>query len=420
MSSILIEGVDNLSGIVEISGSKNSALPILASTVLNGREYIIKNIPDIRDVRKMLEILTSIGCRSVFQNGIVSIDTTNINTHIVPALLVKKIRSSIILMGAILARTGKVEICYPGGCEIGMRPIDLHLKSLKKLGVNIVEKNGILDCNVNSLKGCDIHLDYPSVGATENIILASVKCKGKTTIRNAAKEPEIEDLQNFLNLCGYNVYGAGTSTITIIGKNVTSNNAIEYKIIPDRIEAGTFLAMAAMKKSQLVIKNANIRHMHALSSILEDAGCVIVESKDELYIKNEKKLKAAEIIRTQPYPGFPTDMQAQVMTAFTVAKGTTIVKETVFENRFRHVPELIKMGADIKIIGRAAVINGVEKLYGAEVNAKDLRGGAALVIAATLAEGKTKINNVYHISRGYENFINKLNMIGVKVQKMSD
>ncbi len=419
MSSFIIEGTNELCGEVEISGSKNSALPILASTVLDGREYIIKNIPDIRDVRMMLDILKKLGCAVDYDCGVVRINTTNLNSYVVPELLVKEIRSSIILMGAMLGRMGKVEICYPGGCEIGLRPIDLHLKGLKKLGISINEKNGMLDCNANNMKGCDIHLDYPSVGATENIILAAVKCKGFTTIQNAAKEPEIVDLQNFLNLCGYRVNGAGTSTITIIGKKINDKTSLDYKIISDRIEAGTFLAVAAMAKSDLLIKNADRKHFNSVTSILEDAGCNLIEDNNELRIKCSRRIKAAEIIRTQPYPGFPTDMQAQIMAAFSIADGTTIIKETVFENRFKHVPELIKMGADIKIIGKAAVINGTEKLYGADVDAKDLRGGAGLVIAALAAEGKTKINNVYHIDRGYENFINKLCKLGVKIEKTS-
>lgn len=417
MGSYIIEGRSELNGIVEISGSKNSALPVLASTVLDGREYIIRNVPDIRDVRMMLEILKSLECKVKFESGIVVIDTTNLNTHVVPEMLVKKIRSSIILMGAMLARTGRVDICYPGGCEIGLRPIDLHLKGLKKLGIKIKEKNGMLNCNVNEIKGCDLHLDYPSVGATENIMLASVVCKGKTVIKNAAKEPEILDLQKFLNHCGYDIKGAGTSTVVINGKKIKDKSSIEYKIMSDRIEAGTFLAAAAATESEILIKNINKNHTSSLISILEDSGCEIKKADEDLYIRRKNRIKAAEIIRTQPYPGFPTDMQAQIMAAYSVAEGTTIIKETVFENRFKQAAELIKMGADIKVIGRAAVINGVEKLHGAEVSAKDLRGGAALVIAGISAEGTTKINNIYHINRGYENFISKLKKLGVKIKE---
>lgn len=417
MGSYIIEGRSELNGIVEISGSKNSALPVLASTVLDGREYIIRNVPDIRDVRMMLEILKSLECKVKFEDGIVEVDTSNLNTHVVPEMLVKKIRSSIILMGAMLARTGRVDICYPGGCEIGLRPIDLHLKGLKKLGIKIKEQNGMLNCSVNDIIGCDLHLDYPSVGATENIMLASVGCKGKTVIKNAAKEPEILDLQKFLNHCGYDIKGAGTSTVVINGKKIKDKGSIEYKIMSDRIEAGTFLAAAASTESEILIKNINRNHISSLISILDDSGCEMKKVDKDLFVKRKNRLKSAEIIRTQPYPGFPTDMQAQIMAAYSVAKGTTIIKETVFENRFKQAAELIKMGADIKVIGRAAVINGVEKLHGAEVSAKDLRGGAALVIAGISAEGTTKINNIYHVNRGYENFVSKLKKLGVKIKE---
>ncbi|MDF2675809.1 MAG: UDP-N-acetylglucosamine 1-carboxyvinyltransferase [Bacillota bacterium] len=420
MESFIIEGRNNLEGIVEIGGSKNAALPIIASTVLCGREYIIENIPDIEDVRMMFEILDNMGCETQFENNIAIIDTRGLNSHVVSEKLVKKIRSSIILMGAVLHRTNSVEIAYPGGCEIGLRPIDLHLKGLKKLGVEIVEKKGILYGSVKNPLGCEIQLDYPSVGATENVMLFAVGLKGKTYIYNAAKEPEIFDLQNFLNTCGYKISGAGTSIIEIEGTELQNKDTVEYKIISDRIEAGTFLSAAASMKSKIYIRNIEKAHFNSITSLFEEAGCEIRESHGTVVVSSEGKLKAIEKVTTQPYPGFPTDMQAQFMASMSTAIGTTILDETVFESRYKHVPELQKMGADITTIGRVAVIEGVEKLHGAEVNAKDLRGGAALVIAAMKAEGITKVNDIYHINRGYDNFMNKLQNLGVIITSIEE
>lgn len=420
MGSFIIEGMSNLEGIVEIGGSKNSALPILASTVIVGKEYIIRNVPDIEDVRMMLEILSSMGCKTKYEDDTVLIDTRELNTYSVPENLVKKIRSSIILMGAILCRTGNVEIAFPGGCEIGLRPIDLHLKGLRKLGVEIQEKNGILCGSVTNPLGCEIQLDYPSVGATENLMLFSVGASGTTVIYNAAKEPEIIDLQNFLNKCGFVVDGAGTGTVTIEGKKIEDKSLIEYKIIPDRIEAGTYLSLASSINSKIYIKNIEKAHFKSITSLYEDAGCEIRETHGTVVVTNRGRLKAIEKVTTQPYPGFPTDMQAQFMSSMAIAKGNTIIEETVFDSRYKHVPELQKMGADITTVGRVAVINGVTKLHGAEVDSKDLRGGAALVIAAIGAEGTTKINNIYHINRGYEKFMKKLRNLGVIINTIDE
>jgi UDP-N-acetylglucosamine 1-carboxyvinyltransferase len=317
-----------------------------------------------------------------------------------------------------LQRTGKVEIAFPGGCEIGLRPIDLHLKGLRKLGVEILEKSGLLVGSVHDSEGCEILLDYPSVGATENIMLFAVGVPGKTTIYNPAKEPEIVDLQNFLNACGYSVSGAGTGAISIEGKKIEDTDTVEYKIISDRIEAGTYLSAAASMKSKIYIRNIEKSHFKSITSIYEDAGCEIRETHGTIVIANNGRLNAIEKVTTQPYPGFPTDMQAQFMASMAVADGITIIEETVFDSRFKHVPELQKMGANITTIGRVAVIEGVERLYGAEVEAKDLRGGAALVIAALGAEGTTKVTNIHHINRGYEKFVNKLQNLGVIITQM--
>ncbi|HBV68677.1 MAG TPA: UDP-N-acetylglucosamine 1-carboxyvinyltransferase [Clostridiales bacterium] len=418
MGSFIIQGCNSIEGIVDIGGSKNAALPILASTVICGREYLLDNIPDIEDVRDMLDILKIMGCTVQYDKGVALIDTRNLNTHQVPERLVRKIRSSIILMGAVLQRTGNVEIAYPGGCEIGLRPIDLHLKGLKKLGVEIYERSGFLVGSVREPQGCEILLDYPSVGATENIMLFAVGTPGRTVIYNPAREPEIVDLQNFLKVCGYSVEGAGTGIIEIEGKTIENTDTVEYKIISDRIEAGTYLSAASSMKSRIYIRNIEKSHFNSITSIYEDAGCEIRETHGTIVVNNSGRLKAIDKITTQPYPGFPTDMQAQLMASMATAEGMTIIEETVFDSRFKHVPELQKMGADITIIGRAAIVEGVERLYGTEVEAKDLRGGAALVLAAIGAEGTTKVNNIHHINRGYENFVDKLQKLGVIISEI--
>ncbi|MEL7647787.1 MAG: UDP-N-acetylglucosamine 1-carboxyvinyltransferase [Sedimentibacter sp.] len=420
MGSFIIEGRNSLEGIVDIGGSKNAALPILASTVISGREYLLENIPDIEDVKDMLEILHDMGCIVQYDNGVTLIDTRGLNTCQVPEKLVRKIRSSIILMGAILQRTGNVEIAYPGGCEIGLRPIDLHLKGLRKLGVEITEKSGLLVGKVTEPAGAEILLDYPSVGATENIMLFAVGIPGRTVIYNPAKEPEIVDLQNFLNACGYAVAGAGTGSIVIDGKESQNTDTVEYKIISDRIEAGTYLSAAASMKSKIYIRNIEKSHFKSITSIYEDAGCEIRETHGTIVITNKGKINAVEKVTTQPYPGFPTDMQAQFMASMATANGISIIEETVFDSRYKHVPELQKMGANITTIGRVAVVEGVDRLYSAEVDAKDLRGGAALVIAALGAEGTTKVNNIYHINRGYEKFVKKLQNIGAVITEAKD
>ncbi|HBD65008.1 MAG TPA: UDP-N-acetylglucosamine 1-carboxyvinyltransferase [Clostridiales bacterium] len=418
MGSFIIQGCNSIEGVVDIGGSKNAALPILASTVICGREYLLDNIPDIEDVRDMLDILRIMGCTVQYDKGVALIDTRNLNTHQVPERLVRKIRSSIILMGAILQRTGNVEIAYPGGCEIGLRPIDLHLKGLKKLGVEIYERSGFLIGSVREPQGCEIMLDYPSVGATENIMLFAVGIPGRTVIYNPAREPEIVDLQNFLNVCGYHVEGAGTGIIEIEGKNIENVDTVEYKIISDRIEAGTYLSAASSMKSRIYLRNIEKSHFNSITSIYEDAGCEIRETHGTIVVNNSGRLKAIDKITTQPYPGFPTDMQAQLMASMATADGMTIIEETVFDSRFKHVPELQKMGADITIIGRAAIVEGVERLQGTEVEAKDLRGGAALVLAAIGAEGTTKVNNIHHINRGYEKFVDKLQKLGVIISEI--
>lgn len=416
VSKYLINGGKKLKGELEISGAKNAVLPILAASVINGEESIINGYPNLRDVDIMIEILKSIGCRVKKSSKAIVVNSKDIFTQEIDESLVREMRSSIFLMGPMLARFGKIKISYPGGCEIGHRPIDLHLKGLREMGVKISESHGFLECSVEHLKGAEIHLDYPSVGATENIMLSAVLANGKTYIRNAAKEPEIVDLQNFLNGMGAKINGAGTSVIEIIG--VKSLSSVNHKIIPDRIVAGTILAVAAITKSEITVTNVIQDHIVSVISKLKEVGCMILEKENEIKIIPPYTLKPVDIIRTLPYPGFPTDMQPQFVSLLCLAQGTSIVTETVFENRFKHTEELMRMGAKIKVDGRVAVIKGVNKLTGAKVEAKDLRGGAALVIAGLAAEGTTIVENIKHIERGYDNFDSMLRKLGADIKRI--
>ncbi|PAB58830.1 UDP-N-acetylglucosamine 1-carboxyvinyltransferase [Anaeromicrobium sediminis] len=417
MSRLLVKGQNKLNGELAIKGAKNAVLPILAATILNKGESILFDAPHLSDVDAMINILQSIGCKIEFENSIMKVDTSNLSSHEIPEHLVREMRSSIFLMGPMLARCGKIKISYPGGCEIGPRPIDLHLKALRQLGVKIKEAHGFLECEVVKLDGTEIHLDYPSVGATENTMLLAVMANGTTKIRNAAKEPEIVELQTYLNKMGAKVSGAGTSQITIEG--VKKLNRVEHKIMADRIVAGTMLVAGAMAGGDIILKNIVIDHIKPIISKLRESGCIIEEKTDSLRLKTHKRIKAIEMTKTLPYPGFPTDMQAQFMSLMAIAKGTSIITETVFENRFKHVDELMRMGANIKIDGRVAVIQGVPELTGANVTAKDLRGGAALVLAGLGAEGITIVNNVKHIDRGYDRIEEMLKCLGAEVYRLN-
>lgn len=416
MGRYVINGDKRLRGEVSISGAKNAVLPILAATVIGDNQSTIFNIPNLRDVEIMGKILTSIGCTVEKVDNIMYVDSRSLNSIVIPDDLVREMRSSIILMGAMLSRCNEVVISYPGGCEIGPRPIDLHLKALKDLGVEIEESHGFLHCETNGLKGCDIQLDYPSVGATENTILASVLAKGTTIIRNAAREPEIVDLQCYLNKCGAKVSGAGTSIIKIEG--MEKFNDVKHSIISDRIEAGTFMAASAITGGELVIKNIEIDHLQAVTAKLKEAGSLIYTDSSSIKVVGPKKINSIEMIQTLPYPGFPTDMQAQMMALLSIASGTSIISETVFENRFKHAEELTRMGANIKIVGRVAVIKGVKELMGAKVKSKDLRGGASLVLAGLAAKGCTEVDNIHHIERGYDNLDLKLAELGADIVKI--
>ena len=413
MASYVIEGGRKLTGEVDISGSKNASLPIIAATLLNKGITKLYNVPNIHDVQIMLKILKVLGCKIKKSSGKIVIESRKINKKEIPEELMNQMRSSVILAGALISRNKEVVFSYPGGCDIGARPIDLHLEGFRKIGIDIEEKSGYIKCNCDNIIGSEITLDFPSVGATENIMLASVYGEGTTIIKNAAREPEIIDLQNFLIKMGANIEGAGESVITIEGINKVKKD-ISYTVMPDRIEAGTMLCAAAITGGNIKINKVIPEHISSVIYKLEKMGCIINSKKNSIYIEAPKKLKA-EDIKTVPYPGFPTDMQSIMASVLTVSKGSSIVVENIFENRYKYTNELIKMGAKIKVEGKTAVFKGVRKLYGAKVKSTDLRGGAALVVAGLSAKGKTEITNIEYILRGYENLEGKLKKLGAKI-----
>lgn len=413
MGKYHICGGKKLNGEIAVTGSKNAVLPILAATVLNSAINCIHNCPQILDSKTMVEILRSIGCKVVYESNTIIVDSSFANSYEVPEKPVKEMRSSIIFLGSMIGRFKKTVVTYPGGCELGPRPIDLHLKALRQMGVSIKEEQGFIICEAEKLSGSNISLDFPSVGATENIMLAAVLAEGRTIINNAAKEPEIVDLQKFLIAMGAKVYGAGTGTIYIDG--VKKLNEVEYTVMPDRIIAGTLLVAGAITKGEILLSDVDITHIYSVVSKLKECGCNILENKNSLYLKAPDILKPVDI-RTYPYPGFPTDMQPQFMTMLTLARGTSIIIETVFESRYKHIPELVRMGANISVDGRTAVIKGVTALKGTTVTSMDLRGGAALILAGLAADGETIVDNSKHIERGYENIEKMFKNLGAEIE----
>ena len=416
MDKFVISGGKTLNGVVDVPCAKNSYLAILAACVLSSGEVVLHKCPKFDDVDKMLEILQSLGCKVKRQEDSVVLDCSQINKFTIPQHLAKQIRSSIFLLGPILARLKKAVVTYPGGCDIGSRPIDLHLKGLKFLKANIQEKFGFIKCEAPFLVGDYVHLDYPSVGATENIMMAAVLAKGTTKIFNAAKEPEIVDLQNFINKMGGKIYGAGSDTITIVG--VEKLGSVEYAPLTDRIVAGTYLLAGACCCGDLTIKNVDYQHIYSLITKLKNSGSKIEIKGDTIRIVTTKRLKTFESIETLPYPGFPTDLQPQSLVLQAISEGTCIIKENLFETRFKHVAELVKMGANIVTHDRMAIVTGVKNLYAAEVNCSDLRAGAALTIAGMVAEGKTILNDVYNIDRGYERLEEVFNSLGADIKRL--
>lgn len=416
MNKFVIEGGIPLKGELRVQGAKNAVLPILAASIMSGEECIIHNCPALRDVEKTELVIRQLGCDIKREHETIIVNSAGINNCRIDERLMREMRSSIIFLGAILTACKKAEVGMPGGCPIGLRPIDLHIKALKKMGVTVQEEHGYLKCECKKLKGCDIHLDFPSVGATENIMLAAVKAEGTTVITNAAREPEIYDLACFLNLMGAKVRGAGSSVITIDG--VDKLHGAEYRIMPDRIVAQTYLIAAMITGGEIHLCEAKAVHMKAVLSVLSEMGAKILHDDNSVTIKSGNKINSVHILKTMPYPGFPTDIQSPFMTLSTLADGTSVFVENIFENRYRHVDELIRMGADIKVEGRSAVVRGVKRLYGANVEASELRGGAALVLAGLAADGKTTVGGVEFIDRGYESFESCLSNCGAKIRRI--
>ncbi len=416
MSAFVIKGGRRISGSLRVQGSKNSVLPILAATVLTEGKSVIHNCPKLSDTDGTIKILKNLGCKVIREGSSIIVDSSHISSAEIPEKLMREMRSSVIFLGAILGRMNSAVVSTPGGCEIGLRPIDLHLYAMKQLGVQVEETYGKLICSApNGLKGKKITFSFPSVGATENAVLASVTAKGTTTIVNAAREPEIIDLCDFLNKCGGEIYGAGESVITVKGKEKLV--PCEYSVICDRIACATYLIAGAVTGGDVVLENTNPVHLSAVLPLLEEAGCDINVRCRAIRLKAPRRLNRIDKIITQPYPGFPTDAQAPFTTLVCVAKGTSVIVENIFESRFKHIPELVRMGAKIRMEGRVAVIDGVERLYGAEVISPDLRGGAALVLAGLCAEGETVVNNIKFIDRGYEDFEDNLSMLNGDVKR---
>lgn len=415
MEKLVIEGGKPLSGTVRIHGAKNAALPILAAAVMADGIHIIENVPNLLDIDVMLQILTALGCHAEQHGDRVILDTSQIQSSHIPRELMTQMRSSIFLMGPLLSRTGKVQVYQPGGCAIGTRRIDLHLQGLEALGAKIDEVEGTIVCTADRLIGTEIMLDFPSVGATENIMMAAATAEGTTVIHNAAREPEIVDLQNMLNAMGASIVGAGTDTITVAG--VETLQPCDYRIIPDRIVAGTLMVAAAATKGSVTLENVNPAHLTALIHVMRRAGVQIGTGDGIIYVANTQRPKAVERIVTAPYPAFPTDLQAQMMVLLALSDGMSIMKETIFEGRFKHIAELVRMGADIRQDLNNAFIRGVPRLYGASVEATDLRAGAAIVIAGLAAKGTTVVENVHHIDRGYEHIERLLGSLGASIQR---
>lgn len=415
-TGITITGGRKINGKISLHGAKNSVLPILAATTLIEGVSVIHNCPKLNDVSAAIQILEHLGANVTLEEDTITVDCSVITRFDIPEELMREMRSSIVFLGAIAARMGKASLCSPGGCELGPRPIDLHLNSLSDLGVGVEESHGLINCTCsNGICGASLHLSFPSVGATENIILAAVTGRGVTVIHGAAREPEISDLADFLNRAGANIQGAGSDVITVCG--VKSLHGTEHTVIPDRIEAATYLAAAAVTGGKITLDNAIPAHLTPVMSVLKSAGCEIKVSNRQVFLMSPVRLKRVPVIRTMPHPGFPTDAGSPLMAMLSLADGSSMFVENIFENRFRIVDELKRFGAKIYTNGRVAVIEGVRNLSGASVECTDLRGGAALVIAALAANGTSEINKVHHIDRGYENLCENLKILGAEAQR---
>ena len=418
MEKIIINGRKRLNGEISVQGAKNSVLPILVATLLVNGVSVIHNCPRLSDVDATIKILEYLGCTVTQEGHTVIVDSTGVCKNHVPDNLMREMRSSIVFLGGILGRMGKAVLSTPGGCEIGLRPIDLHLSAMEQFGATITTENGFITCSTEEkgLQGTRITLSFPSVGATENAILAGVLAKGTTVICNAAREPEISDLADFLNRCGAKIHGAGDSTVTIEG--VKGLKSAEHTVIPDRIVASTYLIATAMTQGRICLKDVIPSHIGPVIEPLREAGCDITVSGRWVCLDAPEHLRRIRMIRTMPYPGFPTDVQSQIMALTTVADGTSVIIENIFESRFKHVGELLRFGAKISAEGRMAVIEGVKALNGAMVKSTDLRGGSAMVLAGLVANGVTEVSEIHHIDRGYEEIEKVLEYLGADIKRV--
>jgi UDP-N-acetylglucosamine 1-carboxyvinyltransferase len=419
LEKIIVRGGKRLYGTVKVEGAKNAVLPVIAATLLaSDGKSVIRDVPTLSDVYTINEVLRNLNAEVVFENNTVVVDASRELKDEAPFEYVRKMRASVLVMGSLLARNGRARVALPGGCAIGSRPIDQHLKGFEAMGARVKVGNGFIEAEVDGrLKGAKIYLDFPSVGATENIMMAATLAKGTTIIENVAKEPEIVDLANFLNKMGANVRGAGTGTLRIEGVDILFG--ADHNIIPDRIEAGTFMVAAAITGGNVLVKGAVPEHLSSLIAKMEEMGISIMEEADGVRVIGPEKLKAVDI-KTMPHPGFPTDMQSQMMALLLRADGTSMITETVFENRFMHVEEFRRMNADIKIEGRSVILNGLSNLQGAEVSATDLRAAAALILTGLVSDGITRVTELKHLDRGYVDFHGKLAALGADIERVTE
>ncbi|MFS0774742.1 UDP-N-acetylglucosamine 1-carboxyvinyltransferase [Neobacillus sp. 3P2-tot-E-2] len=419
MEKIIVRGGQRLYGTVKVEGAKNAVLPVLAATLLaSDGKSVIRDVPTLSDVYTINEVLRNLNAEVAFDNNTVVVDASRVLKEEAPFEYVRKMRASVLVMGSLLARNGRARVALPGGCAIGSRPIDQHLKGFEAMGAKVKVGNGFIEAEVDGrLKGAKIYLDFPSVGATENIMMAATLAKGTTVIENVAKEPEIVDLANFLNKMGANVRGAGTGTLRIEGVDILFG--ADHNIIPDRIEAGTFMVASAITGGNVLVQGAVPEHLSSLIAKMEEMGVTIIEEGDGVRVIGPEKLKAVDI-KTMPHPGFPTDMQSQMMALLLRAEGTSMITETVFENRFMHVEEFRRMNADIKIEGRSVILNGPSNLQGAEVTSTDLRAAAALILTGLVSEGNTRVTELKHLDRGYVDFHGKLASLGADIERVKE
>ncbi|WP_045212088.1 UDP-N-acetylglucosamine 1-carboxyvinyltransferase [Desulfonatronovibrio magnus] len=416
MDKLVIQGGNRLQGEIRISGSKNASLPILLASLMPEGDVVLENVPELRDIRTTLKLLTLLGCNSDFNGPEVEISAGNLVPE-APYDLVRTMRASVLCLGPLLAKLGRAKVALPGGCAIGSRPVDLHLRALERMGATFDLDSGyIIGTCKSPLKGAHITFDFPTVGGTENLLMAASLAQGKTILENAAKEPEVVDLANFLNACGARINGHGTSIITIDG--VPALNGCRYRVMSDRIEAGTYMVAGAISFGDVLLTNCPVEELDSVSAKLQEMGVKVVMQDKGVQISADDKLSCVDVV-TLPYPGFPTDMQAQIMALMCVARGSGVIKETIFENRFMHALELIRMGANIKLSGQNAVVRGGKKLMGAPVMASDLRASAALVLAGLVAEGTTEVSRIYHLDRGYESMEKKLSKVGARIERVS-